>query len=253
MSAPSLDLGVMAGVEAPAVPARSVLVGLAPIGIGSPDAESLSGYVVRIAAAHHLAPSRLARFVLAPKLGRPDVRGLEVDDWGRYFAAIFNTPRASLNGTGVYAATWAEALQGLTGRRDLHALTLVPWAEVLPAKGLLRSERVYCPPASMNGARRPTSRCAGSFGRSRCASATSFDFGPRVPTGPAVPGAGSLPVGLGSADARVARNSGQAIFGPARARRRSILPTWPGSASSTPASGRWSPPRRCSIPRSVVC
>jgi len=145
MSARRVDLGVIAGVDGPAVPARSVLVGLAPIGIGSSDAESLTGYVVRIAAAHHLAPSRLARFVLAPKLGRPDVRGLEVDAWGRYFGAIFNTPRASLNGTGVYAATWAEALSGLTGRRDLHALTLVRWADVLPAKGLLRSERVYCP------------------------------------------------------------------------------------------------------------
>jgi TniQ len=144
MSARRVEIADRVCVEAPIVPARSVLAGLAPVGVGSPDAESLSGYVVRIAAAHHLAPSRLARFVLAPELGRPEP-GLEVDDWGRYFAAIFSRPRASLNGTGCYAATWAGAFSGLTGRGDLHALTLVAWASVLPAKGLLRAERVYCP------------------------------------------------------------------------------------------------------------
>ncbi len=44
-------------------PARSLLVGIDPIGLGTPWAESLAGYIARLAWRHGLAPARLVRDV----------------------------------------------------------------------------------------------------------------------------------------------------------------------------------------------
>ncbi|UBF29548.1 helix-turn-helix domain-containing protein [Kovacikia minuta CCNUW1] len=49
-----------------------------------------------------------------------------------------------LNSTGQMAWDFVHALENLTLRHDLRYLTLVQWANILPAKGLLRHSRVWC-------------------------------------------------------------------------------------------------------------
>jgi len=126
-------------------PARSLLVGLDPIGLGTPFAESLAGYVSRLAWRHGLAPARLVRDVLAPALGHPRLADGDASAWEEELARVTRRPAGSLVGHAPVAATWADALGAATGRPILRDLTLLPWAEVLPRKKLLRSERAWCP------------------------------------------------------------------------------------------------------------
>lgn len=121
------------------------LLPVEPIGMGTPLVESMSGYVLRLAWRHFLAPSRLARFVLAEALGRPNVVGMRREDWGKLFSEMFRTPDASLNGRGVYAREWTETLERLTGLRGLDALTLLAWEPVLPNLRLLSAVVRFCP------------------------------------------------------------------------------------------------------------
>lgn len=51
---------------------------------------------------------------------------------------------AALNGTGVMASSLADALKILTQQNNLHLLTLLPWAELIPQKKLLRRRRAWC-------------------------------------------------------------------------------------------------------------
>jgi transcriptional regulator with XRE-family HTH domain len=126
-------------------PARSLLVGLEPIGLGTALAESLAGYVVRLAWRHGLAPARLARDVLSPALGGGGLPDADAAAWERELARVTRHPAGSLLGHAPVAATWADALAALTGRTDVRALTLLSWADVLPARDLLRAERAWCP------------------------------------------------------------------------------------------------------------
>jgi transcriptional regulator with XRE-family HTH domain len=45
----------------------------------------------------------------------------------------------------VWAAEWVAILESLTLRDDLHFLTMLPWRDVLPVRGLLRPVRAWCP------------------------------------------------------------------------------------------------------------
>src|SRR6266568_5507760 len=117
-------------LEAP--PPRSRLYSLEPIGIGTPEVESLSSYLNRLAQAHCVTVSALiahelvphvdtlasARARRAPSPSREVPRGL-----GQLLA-----PR--IYGLGRTAATWVDGLEGLTGRRDLRFLTLLTWRDV---------------------------------------------------------------------------------------------------------------------------
>ncbi|HEY7068447.1 MAG TPA: hypothetical protein VII06_43770 [Chloroflexota bacterium] len=54
----------------PAVPPRSRLFHLAPIGIGTPETESLTSYLTRLAAAHSVRVRELVVHECLPFLGR---------------------------------------------------------------------------------------------------------------------------------------------------------------------------------------
>jgi hypothetical protein len=125
-------------------PARTILVPLEPIGIGTPFVEAFSSYEPRLAAAHDMSASELATQVLAPLLGRESVLGSNVDERARYFAAIFGPVRGSINGSGLHAATWVNAVRELTGRPDLRWLTLLDLGLVIPARGQLTERRRVC-------------------------------------------------------------------------------------------------------------
>ncbi len=126
----------------PPIPPRSRLFHLEPLGIGTPGTESLTGYVARLAEAHGVATRQLVIHEILPLLGRPHLASTL--DPGLLSAFWRNETRA-LNGTQTLATSLVRVLEHLTGRRDLRFLTLLPWAEVLPAYHLQRPSRAWCP------------------------------------------------------------------------------------------------------------
>lgn len=125
----------------PARRARSALYPLPPRGVGTPDVESLTSYLARLAAAHSVSPRVLLVEAVIPLVGRSDLRK-ETDN---SLSAFWMNDSRTLNGTGTIARGWSRALATLTGRAELAHLTLLTWREVLPSRGLLRRGRAWCP------------------------------------------------------------------------------------------------------------
>jgi transcriptional regulator with XRE-family HTH domain len=129
----SLDL------KRPIIPPRSTLYQLEPIGIGTPLVESLTGYIARLSQSHSLLPGvlisrKIPSFIQKVFLAKSAEMGLR---------ALFNRARA-LNGIGSMARDFVQAFELLTLRNDLHFLTLLTWAEILPIQGLFRTHRAWC-------------------------------------------------------------------------------------------------------------
>src|SRR5258708_7150754 len=128
-------------LDMPPLPERSRLYPLEPIGIGTPDVESLTSYVIRLAKEHCVLPKTLVINELLPLLVRQGVPEASASDpskiWGRIVQA--------LNGTGDLARSGADALEKLTKRNDLSTLTMLIWANVISKKGLLRETQAWCP------------------------------------------------------------------------------------------------------------
>ena len=112
---------------------RSILYSLKPIGLGTAWAESLTGYIARLADAHCVSPLRLLRKVIV----RPE---------DHYKPCHKEGPGSeSINSTGRRAQATIRSLELLTMRTDLRFLTLVPWSNVVGAMGALRQEKAWCP------------------------------------------------------------------------------------------------------------
>lgn len=125
----------------PTMPARSALYPLKPVGVGSPDVESLTSYLARLATAHSVSPRTLLVEAVVPLVGRSDLSKATDNS----LSAFWTTDSRALNGTGTIARVWSRAVATLTGGTDLAHLTLLTWRNVLPARGLLRRTRAWCP------------------------------------------------------------------------------------------------------------
>jgi hypothetical protein len=112
------------------VSARSRLHAIQPIGIGTPLVESLSGYVIRLAASHAVRVSDLIEHEL-----RADIR---------YFHAPAGIPSA-VNGVGESAEHWVSTVEKFTLVDNLRLLTLLPFTSVFHTPHLMRGERAWCP------------------------------------------------------------------------------------------------------------
>lgn len=125
----------------PAVPPRSRLYHLEPMGMGTPYVESLTGYVARLAEAHGVRARKLLVAEILPLMGHLHLLG----PGNRGLSAFWQRETRALNSTRTLARDLVHALEGLTLRRDLRFLTLLPWAEVLPPRGLVRPHHAWCP------------------------------------------------------------------------------------------------------------
>ena len=123
----------------PPLPARSRLIALPPCGVGTARTESLTGYVVRLAAAHGVGAGTLLHHELLGHLKNVAGEGNG--------ARISLSPAylRSMNGLDPVADTWTRLLGELTCRGDLRYLTMLTWTNVLPSRGLFREERAWCP------------------------------------------------------------------------------------------------------------
>ncbi len=120
----------------PICPPRSYLYSLQPIRIGTPQVESLTGYIARLADAHCVSPGTLIAEEFTSLVKQPN---------GQSYLHGMSSRTEALNGLGQMALEFVRMLERLTLRDDLRYLSLLLWAEVLPAKGLLRRIRAWCP------------------------------------------------------------------------------------------------------------
>jgi len=113
-----------------AIPARSRLHSIEPIGVGTPFVESLTGYMIRLAAAHAVRVSDLIEHELRTSIP--------------HFHAAAAIPNA-INGVNESARNWVSALESFTLRENLQLLTLLSFASLLKTPFLVRQERAWCP------------------------------------------------------------------------------------------------------------
>ena len=121
------------------MPPRSELYCLAPLGMGTVEIESLTSYIQRLAWAYRVNPRVLVAEVILPHLSHTYYADLA------HLGSFSRTRSMSINGVGEVAQDWARTLEHLTMRSDLRLLTLHPWADGLPAWGLLRQKPQWCP------------------------------------------------------------------------------------------------------------
>lgn len=131
-------------LQKPAIPPRSRLYHLGPIGIGTPYVESLTGYIARIAEAHCVSIRHLLLAEIAPLIKE----GYDFkNDKGSRINNLFGSSktRKTLNGTGRSTTRLVQALEALTLRSDLRYSTMLTWANVIADGGLLRAIKAWCP------------------------------------------------------------------------------------------------------------
>lgn len=128
----------------PAIPARSRLYPLEPIGIGTPLVESLSGYVSRLAEAHAVSVGDLVGRELFLISSKPPASA-HVTKWARRDSHGFHARGNSVNGFGETSKIWADALAAATLRSNLQFLTLSPLDGIFARQRAFRRHRAWCP------------------------------------------------------------------------------------------------------------
>ncbi len=120
-----------------AVPLRSRLYGLVPQGEGTLWSESLTSYLNRLGWRHGVSPRWLVAQEVVPHLSS--------DHFPTQLGTFCQQRAMSINGNGSLALEWSALLERLTGRSDLHLLTLHSWIGDLSDHGHLRATPAWCP------------------------------------------------------------------------------------------------------------
>ena len=122
---------------------HSRLFSLEPIGICSPAVESMTSYIARLSEAHSVYPRTPITYEIAPLLKQPSLyqNGHIIY---KYFASYWKHSSV-LNGNSTQTSDMVQALEQLTGRHDLHFLTMLTWQYVFSPSKLLRRTRAWCP------------------------------------------------------------------------------------------------------------
>ena len=116
----------------PATNPRSLLHALQPIGVGTPEVESLLSYFCRLSHSHSASTLSLARRVA--ELFEHDVE--------KYFM----WHERKISGLRESALTWSSALSALTSVPGLDGLTFVRWRGAISQNGLsMVSKGQFCP------------------------------------------------------------------------------------------------------------
>ncbi|HEX9130744.1 MAG TPA: TniQ family protein, partial [Ktedonobacteraceae bacterium] len=123
------------------VPPRSRLYHLKPIGIETPRVESLTSFIARLAEAHCVTVRKLVLHVMLPLYGKSYLPSRAEDN----NISAFWKDSSTFNGTSASAGELVRVLEELTHRDNLRMLTMLPWAEALSCKDLIRRTKAWCP------------------------------------------------------------------------------------------------------------
>ena len=126
-------------LELPAAPPRSKLYCLTPFGVGTAQVEGLTGYLMRLAEAHHVEWGVLAELVGAylPTPCQYRLPGLSAQRLCERWR--------DLSKIEVTLKDWVWAIEKLTLRIDLRELTMLEWADLIDLRSVYQSLRVWCP------------------------------------------------------------------------------------------------------------
>jgi transcriptional regulator with XRE-family HTH domain len=131
-------------VQKPTIPPRSRFYHLEPIGVGTPYTESLTSYLIRLAQEHCVNVSQVLLTEIAPLIRRE--KGLSFAQFESISKVCgIDRDRTAINGMGLTATHLVMALEALTSQKDLRFLTLLPLAEIVSKRSLLRPIRAWCP------------------------------------------------------------------------------------------------------------
>ena len=130
-------------LKTPELPPRCRLSHLAPIGIGTAEVESLTGYITRLAAWHCVHPGALFAQEMVPLINCPYLLKSDTEPVGHALHLVKKIQ--TVNGGGSVTSRWVRALESLTRRDKLHLLTLLPWGRFLAPRFLMRTVRAWCP------------------------------------------------------------------------------------------------------------
>lgn len=121
-------------------PLITPLLHLKPIGLYTPNVESITSYISRLSAFHHLSVGEMVGGFLAPKLGK-EYLALSA----QYGGSRFYESSSALLGVGKEAHDWASLLNEYTGNTNLERLTMLGWKKQLPSRRLIKPSRSWCP------------------------------------------------------------------------------------------------------------
>ncbi len=124
----------------PAIPPRSRLYRLEPVGIGTPYVESLTSYIARLAAEHCVTPKNLIMREIMPSHSQD---GPALNYYYR-MNKFWIENALTLNGVSPIARQWVELLQNLTSCDNLTFLTMLTFHEVIAMNRLLRRGKAWC-------------------------------------------------------------------------------------------------------------
>jgi DNA-binding phage protein len=110
---------------------RSMLHALEPIGLGTPEVESLLSYFCRLAVSHSVSVAALCRQVARNV-------GWELSEKHEWHVG-------NIGGIGDAASNWSAALSALTSVERLDRLTLLPWRDVVAQSSLAATSARWCP------------------------------------------------------------------------------------------------------------
>lgn len=123
------------------LPARSYFYHLEPLATGSPQVESLTSYLMRLAEAHNVTVGVLLNQELLPKVRAAFSRRT----YRLKTEVTFVYASHTLNGVAQCAHDWVSVLEELTGIRPLQGLTMIAWSEVISGRDLIRHQHAWCP------------------------------------------------------------------------------------------------------------
>lgn len=112
---------------------------LEPLAIGTPDCESLSGYIQRCCGLLGILPGQLVSRVLG-WLAAEHVE--QIGHWKRRCGNVPLNQHANGFGGG---RQFSALLHAVTGRTDLEKLTIGTWDWLVPTRGVLRPSLGWCP------------------------------------------------------------------------------------------------------------
>jgi DNA-binding phage protein len=110
---------------------RSTLHALAPLGLGTPEVESLLSYFCRLAVSHSVSVAALCRQVAKAV-------GWELSEKHEWHVG-------NIGGIGDAASNWSAALSALTSVERLDRLTQLPWRDVIAQTSLAATRSRWCP------------------------------------------------------------------------------------------------------------
>lgn len=118
---------------------------LEPVGVGTPWVESLTSYLTRLAAAHHVHPRKLLLDEFHPYIPRAARAQTDCVRSAAISALLTSSRVRVLNGFAPSTRLMVQGLTVLTGRSDLQWLTFLPFQDIVSQTNLLRRVKAWCP------------------------------------------------------------------------------------------------------------